>query len=102
MDDTPLGGDQMQGLRWLRWLVTGLTATMMAGLIVLIWLFVTRFPAPPDLPLPAEIALPEGARATAVTRGRDWLAVVTEDQRILIFDAATGALRQSVAITPAN
>jgi hypothetical protein len=46
--------------------------------------------------------LPEGARALAFTQGRDWYAVVTERDEILIFDRATGALRQRVAIKPAE
>jgi hypothetical protein len=33
-----------------------------------------------------------------VTFGRDWIAVVTDTGELLILDAATGALRQRVAI----
>jgi len=85
-------------LRFLRLLVTGLTGTMIVGLIVLIWLFVTRFPAPvPVLALPDSVALPDGTRATAFTRGADWLAVVAGDE-ILIFDATGQDLRQRIAI----
>ncbi|WP_102109743.1 DUF6476 family protein [Oceaniglobus roseus] len=101
MEDTPLDPEQARTLRFLRWLVTGLTTTMIAGLIVLIALFVTRFPDNAALPLPDSIALPEGTKPFAVTRGRGWLAVVTEDDRILIFDAASGELRQTVRITVA-
>ncbi|SDX95250.1 hypothetical protein SAMN05444340_10214 [Citreimonas salinaria] len=52
-------------------------------------------------PLPERIALPDGTTATAFTQGPDWYAVVTADNRILIFDRATGALRQTIAVTPA-
>ncbi len=83
----------------LKWLVTGLTATMMAGLIVLIWLFVTRFPDRADVPLPDAVTLPSGTTVTAFTRGPDWFAVVTDDDRILILDASTGTVRQTVTIT---
>ena len=100
MDDTPEMAPDA-GLTFLKWLVTGLTATMLLGLIVLITLFVTRFPTSTAVPLPDSIALPDGATATAFTRGPDWVAVVTGDDRILIYDAETMALRQSVAITPA-
>lgn len=84
----------------LRWLVTTLTATMILGLVILIWLFVTRFPDPgvPRVPLPDAIALPDGSRATAFTRGPDWFAIVTDDNEILILDAETLALRQRIAI----
>ncbi len=100
MDDTPLDPGQQRMLRFLRILVTALTGTMLAGLIVLIWLFVTRFPEPvPVLDLPDAIALPTGVRATAITRGADWIAVVTADDEILIFDADGRTLRQRIAIT---
>ena len=85
-------------IRLLRWLVTTLTATMIVGLIVLIVLFVTRFPDPGAAPFPQTIRLPEGTRVTAFTRGPDWFAVVTEAQEILILDAETQAVRQRIAI----
>jgi hypothetical protein len=85
-------------------LVTVLTAVMILGLVTVVALLVIRLqaPAPVSLPLPETIALPEGTRALAFTQGRDWYAVVTEDDEILIFDRATGALRQRVEITPAD
>jgi hypothetical protein len=85
-------------------LVTVLTAVMILGLVTVVALLVIRLqaPAPAALPLPETIALPEGTRATAFTQGRDWYAVVTEGDEILIFDRTTGALRQRVEITPAN
>ena len=84
-------------LKFLARLVMVLTATMILGLLVIVGLLVTRFWSEPDLPpLPEAITLPEGARATAFTQGEGWYAVVTEDGRILIYDRATGALRQVV------
>ncbi len=82
--------------------MTVLTLVMIAGFVVLIALLVTRFPAAPPAPLaiPDTLELPEGAKAGAFTRGRDWVAIVTEDDRILIYDPETGALRQTVKITP--
>lgn len=52
--------------------------------------------------LPETVALPDGVRAEAVTFGAGWYAVVTDADTILIFDSATGALRQSVEIAPAQ
>ncbi len=79
-----------------------LTLTMIGGVITVVALLVTRMPqafgAPPPT-LPAEFALPEGTRAQAVTFGTGWVAVVTTDDRILIFDAI-GTLRQEVPLTP--
>ena len=87
-------------LRLLRLLVTVLTVVMIVGLIAVVITFVTRFPGGDGgIGLPDEVTLPEGVRASAVTMGADWFAVVTDDDRILIFDRDSGALRQSVQIT---
>lgn len=84
-------------LRFLRRLVTVLTAVMIGGVLVIIALLVMRFSASgPELP--DRIALPEGARPVAVTQGTDWFAIVTDDDRILIYDRVTGTLRQTVRI----
>lgn len=84
-------------LRFLRRLVTVLTVVMIAGFLVLIAALVIRLNADP-LPLPDRIALPEGVSAVAFTQGTDWFAVVTDDDRILIYDRATSRLRQTVTI----
>lgn len=104
MDQPPIPEAEARNLRFLRLLVTVLTAVMILGLVTVVALLVIRLqaPAPAALPLPETIALPEGTRATAFTQGRDWYAVVTEGDEILIFDRTTGALRQRVEITPAN
>ncbi|QJF50696.1 DUF6476 family protein [Roseobacter ponti] len=84
-------------LRFLRRLVTVLTGVMTGGVLLIIALIVIRFyDAPP--PLPEEILLPEGAAATAFTQGDGWYAIVTDDNRILIYDRVTGQLEQTIAI----
>ncbi|EKE45852.1 hypothetical protein OCGS_0078 [Oceaniovalibus guishaninsula JLT2003] len=90
-----------RGLVLLKWLVTGLTATMMIGLVVLIGLFVTRFPdnAPS---LPASLTLPKGEKAMAVTMGTGWIAVVTESDEILIYPPDGGRIVQRVTIQTEN
>lgn len=75
---------------------------MILGVVVIIGLLVTRFSGTQDVAFPEVIDLPEGVSATAITRGQGWYAVVTTDDDILIFDAATGALRQTVRIQTAN
>ena len=88
-------------LRFLKHLVTVLTITMIVGVITVVGLLVTRMPVPVAGPvLPDTLTLPTGAKAAAVTMGTGWIAVVTTDDRILIFDAA-GNLRQEhqIAIT---
>ena len=78
-------------------LVTTLTAVMMVGLVVVVALIVIRLNA--DGPtMPDQITLPEGVNATALTIGQGWWAVVTDDNRILIYDQLTGALRQDITI----
>ncbi len=70
--------------------------TMIAGLITVVAVIVIRFPtAGGDLQLPKDMALPKGERASAVTQGRGWIAVVTDGGKLLVFDAFTGKLRHS-------
>lgn len=101
MQDAPLTEDDKDplNLRVLRILVTVLTVVMIVGLITVVITFVTRFPGGDGVALPDQVTLPEGVRASAVTMGADWYAVVTDEDRILIFDRASGELRQSVEIT---
>lgn len=82
----------------LRRLVTTLMVVMILGVVVIVGLLVTRLSSDRSPALPEHLALPEGAKAEAVTLGKGWIAVVTDDQRILIYDATTGALRQTVAL----
>jgi hypothetical protein len=84
-------------VRYLRLLVTILTGTMIAGVLVVIFLLVTRFTEKPPA-LPDTLSLPDGAKVQAFTQGGDWFAVVTDDDRILIYDRVTGQLRQSVQV----
>jgi hypothetical protein len=88
-------------LKFLRLLVTSLTAIMIVGVLVVIALLVTRL-RDTGPQLPAEITLPDGARATAFTQGQGWYAVVTDDNRLLVFNRTSGALVQELAITAAD
>lgn len=104
--DTPQGektGDNLPEppqLRFLRLLVTVLTGVMIAGIVLILGLIWHRY-SNARAPLPEVITLPDGATATAYTQGPDWYAVVTGDNQILIFNRATGDLRQTVQIQPA-
>ena len=73
--------------------------TMIGGVITVVGLLVTRMPmagaAAPTVP--PELVLPAGAKAQAVTFGAGWTAVVTTDNRILIF-GSDGKLRQDIAV----
>ncbi len=78
-------------------LVTVLTGVMIAGIVLILFLIWHRY-TNARAPLPEVITLPSGAEASAYTQGSDWYAVVTEDDQILIFDRATGDLRQTIAV----
>lgn len=72
---------------------------MIVGVITVVGLIVTRMPtAFGSAPvMPSQIVLPEGARASAYTQGIGWFAVVTEDQRLLIY-REDGTLRQEIPL----
>lgn len=92
-DDIPLPPQAL----FLKRLVLALTVVMIAGFLALIATLVVRLSADPAV-LPDSVALPDGAGAVAFTQGTDWFAIVTDDDRILIYDRATGALRQEVRV----
>jgi hypothetical protein len=101
MNDTPAPEALPPSLRLLKWLVTVLMATMIVGVITVVWLLVTRMPqVATPLTLPDQLVLPDGAQAQAVTMGRTFIAVVTEDDRILIF-GRDGGLRQEIDLMAA-
>lgn len=74
-----------------------LTAVMIGGVLITFALIVIRL-SDRTPTLPEDVTLPDGANAQAVTIGSNWYAVVTHDNRILIFDKTTGKLRQSVTL----
>ena len=83
-------------LAFLRRLVTVLSFTMIAGMVVLIALFVIRF-QDSGIDVPNSITLPDGTRPVAFTRTRSWYAVVTGTDQILIYNLK-GELVQTVAV----
>ena len=84
-------------LKFLRVLVTVLTGTMILGVLVLITLIVIRFNKT-STSFPEEITLPAGTDAQAFTQTKDWYAIVTMDNRILIFDREDGDLLQEIEV----
>jgi Flp pilus assembly protein protease CpaA len=101
MEEASTDGQLPPSLRFLKWLVIVLMIVMIAGVITIVGLLVTRMDQA-SVPMPENIVLPEGTRAQAVTAAEGWFAVVTTDNRILIFDRLTGHLRQEVAVTQGN
>jgi hypothetical protein len=92
-------GPEPANLKFLRRLVTTLTAVMIGGLLILITLIVIRVQQPsPGLAIPEQITLPGGATATAFTATPDWYAVVTGDNQILIYDRVTNELTRTIDV----
>ena len=98
MQDLPEREGWPPELRFLKRLVTVLTATLIGGCLTILVLLVIRLPGPAEVPFPATLEMPANAEPAAVTRGEDFFAVVTRDGRILIFDEA-GRLTQEVEVT---
>ena len=99
MTETPIGEPELPpSLRFLKTLVTVLTATMILGVITVVAVLVTRLQQVSPAPgLPAGLTLPAGTKAQAVTMGTGWIAVVTTTDHILIF-STDGALLQDIPI----
>ena len=101
MNEAPEAQDDLpepSNLRFLRVLVTALTGVMIGGVILIIVLIVIRF-RDPGPQVPEELTLPADVAPQAVTFGTGWVAVVTDDDRILIFDRVTGRMTQEVVVT---
>ena len=84
------------GLRFLRQLVTVLTVVMIVGVVLIAALLVIRLNQP-ALAIPDQITLPGGTVAVSYTQTQDWFAVVTDENKILIFDL-NGQLTQEVDV----
>lgn len=97
-DENPLDPESARTLRFLKALVTVLTITMIGGLLTITALLVIRLQPESRPTLPESIVLPDGTEPFAFTAGKGWYAVVTEDDRILIFDGSDGALLQEITI----
>ena len=94
-------GPEPSTLRFLRRLVTVLTATMILGVIAIVVLLVIRLnQAPRPLLMPAQIALPDGTRVVAITQTMENVLVVTEEQNLLIFDASGTELLRAIQLAP--
>lgn len=100
MNEAPEPIEEPSSLRFLRRLVTVLTGTMIAGLLTIIALLVIRFSDDPAPGFPDGITLPPGASAQAFTQGRDWYAIVTDDDQIVIYDRASGQIVKTVPVRP--
>ncbi len=85
-----------------------LTLTMIIGVITVVAVLVTRMPhsfgtqatksIQSGLPnLPASVTLPAGTAPQAITFGTGWTAIVTTDNRILVY-SNDGQLQQELPL----
>jgi len=103
MDEPSIGAIEAKNLRYLRILVTALTTTMIVGLLAIVGLHVIRFGFGHDeVLIPASITLPAGTQATAITRSAEWLAVVTNDGRILVYTTDGKTMLQEIQVLSSN
>ena len=75
-----------------------LTATMILGVLAIVVLLVIRLQVPPGPFVPDAIRLPDGVTATAYTQGTGWIAIVTSEDEILIYDPEGHALIRRIPI----
>jgi hypothetical protein len=69
---------------------------MIVGVVLIAALLVIRLNQP-TLAIPDQIILPAGTIAVSYTQTQDWFAVVTDENKILIFDL-NGQLTQEVDV----
>lgn len=84
-------------LKFLKVLVVVLTVTMIAGVVTIVALIVIRYrQTPPDFP--TVLTLPPGTTPEAYTQTQDWYAIVTDDNRVLIYSRATQKLVREITL----
>jgi len=100
-DPNPAGDIELPpSLRFLQRLVTVLMLTMIAGIVMVVWLLFTRLSDPTVIALPDHLTIPQGQTAISVTQGPGWIMVVTDAHQAVIFDAI-GAPLGTVDLTDA-
>jgi hypothetical protein len=70
---------------------------MIIGLITIITLLVMRLQAP-RVTFPKAITLPDGATAVGFTQTAEYFAIVTEEDKILIYSRTTGQLIKRIPL----
>ena len=73
---------------------------MIAGLVIIISLLVTRLNATPNTSFPTDLKLPAQTQMIAYTQGPNWYAVVTAKNEIFIFDLDKNLIQSIEVQTP--
>ena len=97
-DDQPPNADFQlpRNLRFLQRLVTLLTVSMIAGILIIAALLAFKLRSE-NINFPQTLILPDGTKPIAFTQTKDWYSVITDTNEILIF-RNNGTLIQSIAV----
>ncbi len=97
-DDQPPNGDFQlpRNLRFLQRLVTLLTVSMIAGILIIAALLAFKLRSE-SINFPQKMILPDGTKPIAFTQTKDWYSVITDMNEILIFKK-NGTLIQSITV----
>ena len=82
--EVPANPTEPENLRFLRRLVTTLTATMIVGLLAIFTVLVIRLQSPVAI-FPKITALPEGTQVISVSRSPRELIVIDQNRKIYLL-----------------
>ena len=101
-DDQPPNADFQlpQNLRFLQRLVTLLTVSMIAGIIIIVALLAVKLRTE-SINFPQTVILPDGTKPIAFTQIKDWYSIITDADEVLIFKN-DGTLINSILIQEAE
>ena len=85
-----------RNLRFLQRLVTLLTVSMIAGILIIAALLAFKLRSE-NINFPQTLTLPDGTKPIAFTQTKDWYSIITEANEILIYKN-DGTLIKSITV----
>ena len=97
-DDQPPNADFQlpRNLRFLQRLVTFLTVSMIAGILIIAAMLAFKL-RDENINFSQKLVLPDGTKPIAFTQTKDWYSVITESNEILIYKN-DGTLIRSISV----
>ena len=97
-DDQPPNADFQlpRNLRFLQRLVTFLTVSMIAGILIIVALLAFKL-RDENINFSQKLVLPDGTKPIAFTQTKDWYSIVTDANEILIYKN-DGTLIKSITV----
>ena len=86
-----------RNLRFLQRLVTLLTVSMIAGILIIAAMLAFKLRGE-NINFPQKLVLPDGTKPIAFTQTKDWYSVITNTNEILIYKN-DGTLIQSIIVS---